>query len=254
MAEIVDLRGRTPVPVPAPVLADPSGRRARVLARVGRAISLVMLMWVIGLALAGLGVLPAGDLPLGPVVAADGGPVALRTLPRGAPPARSDLLPASPTAQAPAGQIVAAGSGATPLARQGSARPAVIPPPGHPAANKGGTGSLRSGPAPGPSAAPGRRHIAGGAGGATGSGAGAVVVTGTSGALASPTANGRRSTAHGHRTPTRSGSSGNSRSAPGRVKRSAQTPATTTTSTTPGNSGSAPRRTGPRGTRYGNRG
>src|SRR5690242_7748020 len=108
MAEIVDLRGRGPEPVPAPVLADPTGRRARLLARVGRGISLVMLIWVIGLVLAGIGVLPAGDLPLGPAVASDSGPVALRSLPSGALPTRSDLLPAVRTAPAPAGTLVGA--------------------------------------------------------------------------------------------------------------------------------------------------
>jgi hypothetical protein len=256
MAEIVDLRGRRRVPVPAPVLADPSGRRARALARLGRGISFVMLMWVIGLVLAGIGVLPAGDLPLGPVVAGDGGPVALRTLPRDAPPSRSDLLPASPTAQAPVRKVVAAPRDSTPPALQGRAGSAVVAGFSHPAANKGGMGPGRVQPAPRSSAASGRGHGAGGVSGATGSSSGAGTLPAASGAPAAPTSNGRRSIAHGHRPATHSGStpSASSGSAPGRVKHSAATPTTTTTSTSPGNSGSSPGHTSPRAMRYGNGG
>lgn len=53
MAEIVDLRGRQLAPARPPVLADPSGRRARVLARTGRAIAIVFVLWLAGLALLG---------------------------------------------------------------------------------------------------------------------------------------------------------------------------------------------------------
>src|SRR5690242_10771976 len=95
MAEIVDLRGRTPVPAAPPVLADPSGRRARVLARAGRVVAIVFLVWLAGLALAGLGILPAGDVPLGPVIAAQS-PPGLGRVPAPIPPTRADLAPAIP--------------------------------------------------------------------------------------------------------------------------------------------------------------
>jgi hypothetical protein len=62
---VIDIRGTRVHPVATPVLADPSGVRARRLARVGRAIAFLGLLWVVGLGLAGIGVLPAGDLPLG---------------------------------------------------------------------------------------------------------------------------------------------------------------------------------------------
>src|SRR5579884_4275874 len=142
MAEIVDLRGHRAAPVPAPVLADPSGRRARVLARVGRGISLVMLMWVIGLVLAGVGVLPASDLPLGPTVAGASGPQALRVLPRGAPPARSDLLPALASARIPGGHLVTP-TGPTARARRGNTAPGGNAPLEHPVRRLGGGGSHR---------------------------------------------------------------------------------------------------------------
>src|SRR5438270_9790856 len=65
MAGTVDLRGRQLAPARVPVLADPTGRRARLLARAGRATAAVFVLWLAGLALAGLGILPAGDVPLG---------------------------------------------------------------------------------------------------------------------------------------------------------------------------------------------
>lgn len=250
MAEIVDLRGRRAVPAPAPVLADPSGRRARLLSRVGRGISLVMLMWVIGLVLAGVGVLPDGDLPLGPAVAGEGGPVALRVLPRGAPPARSDLLPALAAARTPGVQATAS-SGAALRGRHGNAPSEAFARPGHPPRIGGGAGSARSGAVPGGSVSPGRGH------GGGGSFASAGLGPGNSGAVAGTTASGGSSAAHGEAAPRpyKSTPAGNSGSAPGRLRQSTTTPAApSSTSTTPGSSGAAPGRTSPPGKRYGNGG
>jgi hypothetical protein len=96
MSEVVDLRGRElTVPAP-PVLADPTGRRARLLARGGRVLALLALLWVAGLVLAGLGVLPAADVPLGRAVAGPQAPSGLRHLPRPTPPTAQDLVPAAP--------------------------------------------------------------------------------------------------------------------------------------------------------------
>src|ERR1035437_636253 len=81
MARVIDLRGQDVASAPAPVLADPSGRRARLFTRGGRVVALLFLLWFVGLALAGLGILPAGDVPLGRVVQQSPAPLAaaLRT-------------------------------------------------------------------------------------------------------------------------------------------------------------------------------
>lgn len=64
----VDIRGTRLRPAVTPVLADPSGLRARRLARAGRTIAFLCLLWLVGLGLAGIGILPAADLPLGGVI------------------------------------------------------------------------------------------------------------------------------------------------------------------------------------------
>src|SRR5438270_8356764 len=65
MAQVLDLRGRQLARDRTPVLLDPSGTRARVLAWTGRGLAFVFLLWLIGLVFAGLGLLPSGDLPFG---------------------------------------------------------------------------------------------------------------------------------------------------------------------------------------------
>jgi hypothetical protein len=96
MSEVVDLRGRELTVPPPPVLADPTGRRARLLSRAGRVLGLVALLWVAGLVLAGLGVLPAGDVPLGRAVAGPQAPSGWRHLPKPSPPTARDLTPPTP--------------------------------------------------------------------------------------------------------------------------------------------------------------
>lgn len=100
MGEIVDLRGRRLSPATAPVLADLSGRRARVLARSGRAVAVVFLLWLVGLTLAGLGILPSSILPFARALGVQG-PPSLHVLPAPRPPATSDLAPAKPLSAAP---------------------------------------------------------------------------------------------------------------------------------------------------------
>src|ERR1039458_8229440 len=95
MTETIDLRGRQLAPVPAPVLADPSGRRSLLLARAWRVVAVVGLLWLAGLVLAGLGILPAGVVPLGRALAAPGAPPILRTV-LVQPGTASDLAPAVP--------------------------------------------------------------------------------------------------------------------------------------------------------------
>jgi hypothetical protein len=100
MAETLDLRGRELTVPASPVLSDPSGRRARLLARGGRALAVVALLWVAGLVLAGLGVLPASDVPLGRAVAGPQAPSGWRHLPARSSPTAQDLRPAIPAAAA----------------------------------------------------------------------------------------------------------------------------------------------------------
>lgn len=65
MAQVTDIRGRRVAAPRPPVLLDPSGGRARVLAWTGRAVAGVFSLWLVGLAFAGLGLIPSGALPLG---------------------------------------------------------------------------------------------------------------------------------------------------------------------------------------------
>lgn len=63
-AQVIDLRGlRAPADLPS-VLADPTGRRARRLRVAGRIVGSLLLLWLCGLVLAGLGLLPVSDVPL----------------------------------------------------------------------------------------------------------------------------------------------------------------------------------------------
>ena len=115
MAQTIDLRGQRLVQELAPVLADPSGRRARYLGRAGRAIAVVFLLWLLGLLLAGVGILPAGDLPLGRSVVSQA--PRLRSLPRPAQPTRGELLPARAAAGTSTGGAARTRPGFAPFSR-----------------------------------------------------------------------------------------------------------------------------------------
>ncbi len=65
-----DLRGLAPSAAPAPVLHDPTGRRAQRIRAASRAVLGVLVLWFFSLTLAGLGLLPAGMIPLGGLVSA----------------------------------------------------------------------------------------------------------------------------------------------------------------------------------------
>lgn len=228
MAEIVDLRGRRLAPAPAAVLADPSGRRMRVLAIGGRAVAVVFLLWLVGLVLAGLGLLPAGDVPLGRALGGQA-PPSLRALPRPRQPSASDLAPAKPLRLTADTRSAARGAG-----------------PGR----RGASGGQRSGlTATGVARHPGSGSAQrGGSASPTGS---APAVTGTqnpTGASAPgrTTAPGqtRKQSTPGH---TKTSAPGHSGSAPGHVR-------PTTTTTSPGKSGSAPGHTVTHGSGHGNGG
>lgn len=107
MPTIIDLRGRQAPPTSSPVLADPTGKRSRVMAAVGRVVALLFLLWFLALSLAGLGILPTSAIPfarrLGPQT-----PPKLKAYPRPAQPSPSDLAAAKPRASSLAGATAAA--------------------------------------------------------------------------------------------------------------------------------------------------
>src|SRR6476661_3162430 len=89
----IDLRG-SGSPAYGAVLADPSGRRAARLRKVGVVVAVVFLLWLFGLVLAGLGLLPLSDLPLGHALKGASQPPELPAAARPAPPTAGDLVPA----------------------------------------------------------------------------------------------------------------------------------------------------------------
>src|SRR5438270_4140605 len=172
MAQVLDLRGRQLVRDRTPILLDPTGGRARVLAWVGRGVALVFLIWLIGLVFAGLGLLPSGDLPFGRAFVGQSPPV-LKSMPPITQPAfaRSSV----------AGQsVVASGTG---RAGPSTAAAGAGSPSGGPAGAATGAGSgARAGTGLPVSAGHGHRHGSGGgsAGAGAGSGSGGSASTGAS--------------------------------------------------------------------------
>jgi hypothetical protein len=227
MAEVVDLRGREPAPIREPVLVDPSGRRARLLARTGRAVAVVFLLWLVGLVLAGLGILPAGQVPLGPVISSGGSPPRLVRLPAARQPTRADLAPARSAVpgQAPVHAV------APRVARSPIPAPRVTAAPrrvSRPASPTRGRTHHRSAGKPTTVTAPA-----------------AAPTTTTASSI--PPGQTVKQTAPGH---TKTTSPGRSTTAPGQVKQTT-TPVVTTT-VSPGKSGSAPGQTVPHGSGHGN--
>src|SRR5436305_652434 len=118
MAQVLDLRGRQLASDHIPVLLDPSGGRARVLAWVGRGVAGLFLIWLIGLVFAGLGLLPSGDLPFGRAFVGQSPPVLKSmppiTQPRFAGPSvagRSAIVSSAGPAASAAAAVASAGSG-----------------------------------------------------------------------------------------------------------------------------------------------
>src|SRR3954447_4877523 len=88
----IDLRG-TGGPVYGAVLADPSGRRAARLHGLGIRVAAVFLLWLFGLVLAGLGLIPVSALPLGRGINDGPQPPEMRTAPRPVAASADDLTP-----------------------------------------------------------------------------------------------------------------------------------------------------------------
>jgi hypothetical protein len=93
---VIDLRGAHPRVAPSSVLADPSGRRARRLRIAGRAVASLFLLWLCGLVLAGLGLLPVSDVPLAGAIRVAEEPAQPSRLATPLPPSRADMRPARP--------------------------------------------------------------------------------------------------------------------------------------------------------------
>ncbi|MEA2387644.1 MAG: hypothetical protein QOG41_417 [Thermoleophilaceae bacterium] len=141
---VIDLRGmRAPAAAPS-ILVDPSGRRARRLRVAGRILGSLFMLWLCGLLLAGLGLLPVSDIPFAGAIRAAQEPAQLSKLPSPRSASEADLRPARPLSSlAAAADSVASG------ARRGAA-----------SARSGGSVSARGGAS---SAA--RRHDAAGVAG-----------------------------------------------------------------------------------------
>jgi hypothetical protein len=250
MAEIVDLRGRQPIAVASPVLADPSGRRARMLARTGRIVAGLFCLWLAGLVLAGLGILPDGAVPLGSQIGTSS-PPSIGGAVKIVAPTRADLVAAKPAITLAS---TTAGSGLNGAAAKRSSGVA-----GGAGGNAGGAGSRHHGSG-GTATGTGRGGHTGGSGGTStptgggSSGGGTTSATGTGSTVGSGTT-GVGSTVHGKTTApgqvvkttnpghVKTTAPGGSGSAPGQLKQTTTTP----TTTTPGNSGSSPGHTTPHG-------
>jgi hypothetical protein len=228
MAQVVDLRGRKVGSDRPPVLLDPSGGRARVLAWGGRAVAFLFLLWLIGLVFAGLGLLPSGAIPLGRALVGPAPPV-LKTLPRLTQP---NLVGPGP-----------GGRSGTAAALRGAGSSTAAGGPG--AASTGqGTGGARSGAGASPGSGHGTHNGTGTASGTSSSGSTSSGSTGTSSSTsATHPDNGR------HAAGTRPGQT-RSQATPGHTKSSTSSSSgstssnghqtTGTTTTTQGKSGSAP--------------
>ena len=77
------------------VLEDASGRRARLMRRVGRVVFLFFLAWLVAILLGGLGLTPIPRLPLAHTLRPSPGPPNVK-LPQPAPTPVADLVPALP--------------------------------------------------------------------------------------------------------------------------------------------------------------
>jgi hypothetical protein len=256
---LVDIRGQRVPPLVTPVLADPSGMRARRLAGAGRAVAFLCLLWLVGLGLAGIGILPAGDLPLGPAITGSAHGV-------------HGVVPAATARRSEAAPNRGATSGAAdhaplPASGPGSARgrASFLGGIGHsqPDLSAIGPGSS-SGRSTTPRSAGGRSETASGAHGTANPGAtvppanaatsgGGQTAAGGAGnpsthATGRPTTRAPgavvRSAAPGYTSPSTRGSSG---SAPGRVA-----PIAATVTTAPGKSGFSPGHTVTPGGGHGN--
>jgi hypothetical protein len=99
-----------------PVLVDVTGLRARRLRRIGRVVGALFTLWFCGLVLAGLGLIPSDQLPLGSALLPATAPPSLSSTPPATPTRAADLRPATALADQP---------GTSPSGQRGSAGPST---------------------------------------------------------------------------------------------------------------------------------
>ena len=104
---------------------------------VGRIVAILFLVWIVIIVLGGLGVGPAGRLPLGHVLQPSSGPPAIRLVPRPVQPAPADLAPALPAAALPP-------VGVTAPTRRHALKPKATKAPGRSASAPGHTQTRRT--------------------------------------------------------------------------------------------------------------
>jgi hypothetical protein len=244
---VVDIRGTRLRPVVTPVLADPSGVRARRLACAGRAIAFLCLLWLVGLGLAGIGILPADDLPLGRAITG-AAPDVLRVAPVAAP-SRFDLAGRAATTSAARTGAHPVTPGARHATRPRDSEPSAIDrSPARSTILRAATGL--PGLAAGTHTAGTPSETATGPNGATRGPSQAAAAAGSPSGI-HPTGRGiaaapgrtAKAVTRGHTGTT---ARGNSATAPGQIR------PTLATVTAPGQSGSSPGRTMPPGGGHGN--
>jgi hypothetical protein len=138
-ARVVDLRGLREPTEPPSVLADPSGRRARRLHAAGRIAGSLLLLWLCGLVLAGLGLLPVSDVPLAETFRPADEPAKLSEIPSRGEPSDARLRPVQALAEAAA---ASAGSARGAAAAHGTPSPTTARAP---ASRRDGAASRRAG-------------------------------------------------------------------------------------------------------------
>lgn len=225
---VTDLRGSAEGTAPANVLEDPTGRRRRVLGACGRGVALLATLWLLVLALGGIGVLPTAGLPLGRALRPSLGPP---TIVRRALPATATARAPTPLARPVVPTLSAVVRRAPAVVRTGHGRVVVVP-------------RRVAGGAPLGSAlvTAGVPHPGSGATSATPTGTAAVPVTDapmTTSGTPAPTAS-TTTTAPASGRPAQPGAQSASQSAPAATTTTTTT--TTTPPTSPGQSGSAPGR------------
>jgi hypothetical protein len=97
---VSDLRGGAVSPGGgSTTLEDPTGRRRRLMRLVGRAVAIVLGLWLAALLFAGIGVGPLANIPFAQIVHPSAAPPPLPTTLEPKPPAAADLKPALAAAQ-----------------------------------------------------------------------------------------------------------------------------------------------------------
>src|SRR5512133_3374567 len=97
---VSDLRGGAVSPGGgSTTLEDPTGRRRSLMRLVGRAVAIVLGLWLAALLFAGIGVGPLANIPLAQILHPSAAPPSLPVTLKPKPPTAADLEPALAAAQ-----------------------------------------------------------------------------------------------------------------------------------------------------------